>query len=372
MQRRVTVFTRAAGWLGLPRLFSTMHDHGFAVDLMCVKGAFALNSGHVDRVLALGTEAPDQAWIDGLLGCESEHLLLGDDDAVDWLIRTSIGGSQLETFLKARGYDIATMAQARNKYALTKLALELGIPVPSVKLLGADVTNEALVAELGSPLVIKSAFGFAGIEVFICSDANEIRQARDMLPKTQGGFAQRFVPGVALMVPAACRNGKVLSKFAAVKRSTWPPVTGPSTIVEIADHPLAGEYVDTLVAALGLTGFISVDFVIDAQQQYWLMECNLRPVPVSHYKGVLMDAWLNNRAVTLPEASNGTPSNQTLGEIMAVIRPPSNGEMGIRLNRFNMRPEYASASSISLLNSRANMKHSIAAALPTTGPAKPT
>jgi hypothetical protein len=305
MQRRVTVFTRAAGWLGLPRLFSAMHENGFAVDLICVKGSFALHSGHLDRVLALDADAPDQAWIEGLLGFEAEHLLLGDDDAIDWLIGTCPGSSQLEAFLKARSHDIATMAQARNKYRLAQLAAELGIPVPPVTRLSEQIASEALVENLGLPLVLKTAFGFAGNEVFICSELSEIFQVRDLLQQARDGFAQRYVPGTALMVPVACRNGQVFSKFAAVKRSTWPPVTGPSTIVEIADHPVAGNYVDTLVAALGLSGIISFDFVIDSQQQYWLMECNLRPVPVSQYKGVMIDAWLNSRMTTLPEGSNG-------------------------------------------------------------------
>ncbi len=303
MQRRVTVFTRATGWLGIPRLFRVIHDYGFAVDLICAKRSFAVQSSHVDRVLVLGTDEPDQAWINGLLGLESEYLLLGDDDAVDFLIRACARSNQLEAFLKARSYDIAKMAQARNKFSLAKLATELGVPVPPIKPLTGDAGT--LVADLGLPLVLKSPFGHAGNEVFICSEIGEVRQVRDFLQQSPDSFAQCYVPGMAMMVPVACKNGQVFSKFAAIKRSTWPPVTGPSTIVEISDHPIVGDYVDTLVAALGLSGFVSFDFVIDTQQQYWLMECNLRVVPVSHYKGVLMDAWLNSRTRTLPEGSNG-------------------------------------------------------------------
>ncbi len=35
----------------------------------------------------------------------------------------------------------------------------------------------------------------------------------------------------------------------------------------------------------------------------------------------------------------GTPASQSRGEITAVIRPPSKGETGIRLNRFRKKPE---------------------------------
>jgi predicted ATP-grasp superfamily ATP-dependent carboligase len=305
MQRRVTVFTRAAGWLGLPRLFKAIHDNGFAVDLICVEGSFAMNSSYLARVLTLREDDPDQAWVEGLLDFESEYLLLGDDVAVDWLVRTGARNSRLADFLNTRSYNLEKMEQTRNKYTLAGLAAVLGIPVPPVTRLSEGVDTETLVADLGSPFVLKSALGFAGNEVFICRHASEIHQVRDILQKSPDAFAQRYIPGKALMVAVACRKGQVLSRFAAVKRSTWPPITGPSTIVEIADHPIACDYVDTLVAALGLSGLISFDFIIDALQHYWLMECNLRPVPVSHYGGVLVDAWLNNRTSALPEGSNG-------------------------------------------------------------------
>ena len=35
----------------------------------------------------------------------------------------------------------------------------------------------------------------------------------------------------------------------------------------------------------------------------------------------------------------GTPDNQTRGLKTAVMQPPSNGEMGMRLNKFKKKPE---------------------------------
>jgi hypothetical protein len=89
----------------------------------------------------------------------------------------------------------------------------------------------------------------------------------------------------------------------AVKRATWPAETGPSTIVEFDRHPVAEEYAGRLVGSLGLSGIISFDFLMDLQGHYWLMECNLRPVPISHYRGLLPDAWLNQRASCLPHGT---------------------------------------------------------------------
>jgi len=37
-----------------------------------------------------------------------------------------------------------------------------------------------------------------------------------------------------------------------------------------------------LVAAWGLTGFVAFDFIVDAQGDAWLIECNPRPTSISH------------------------------------------------------------------------------------------
>jgi len=37
-----------------------------------------------------------------------------------------------------------------------------------------------------------------------------------------------------------------------------------------------------LIEAWGLTGFIGFDFIVDSQESAWLIECNPRPVSISH------------------------------------------------------------------------------------------
>jgi len=37
-------------------------------------------------------------------------------------------------------------------------------------------------------------------------------------------------------------------------------------------------------------------------------------------------------------SSTGTPSNHSLGDSTAVMRPPSSGDKGIRLKRFRKKP----------------------------------
>jgi len=300
MKGRVTVLTRTPLWIGLPRLYKNLSDCEFEIDLLCCEGSFAQNSDYLNRVLTLALDDSDQAWIDTLLSCPGEKLLLGDDEAVDWLLRTTQKSHELVIYTESRLSKLESMATARMKYRLAGWASELGIPVPELSRLDSSTDTGDTLSKFGWPLVLKSSFGCAGQGVFICRNLREIRRAKEALRQDSQAFVQKYVAGTPLMVPVSCVNGRVLARFAATKKATWPLETGPSTIVEIDNHPLAEQYVDRLVASLGLSGIMSFDFLMDLQGNYWLMECNLRPVPISHYRGLLADAWLNNEEKSLP------------------------------------------------------------------------
>jgi hypothetical protein len=300
MNDRITVFTRANLWIGLPRLYKPLRDCGFDIDLICLEGSFARNSDYLDRVITLSPDDSDQAWVDKLLSCPGEKLLLGDDQAVDWLLRTTEKNSDLATYIESRLSKLESIATARIKYRLARLGVDLDIPVPAFSPLNSSTDTGDLLSKYGWPLVFKSSFGFAGQGVFVCRSLRDIRRAKEALRLDSQAFVQRYVAGIPIMISVSCDRGRVLAKIAAVKRATWPPETGPSTIVEIENHPVAEGYVDKLVTSLGLSGIISFDFLMDLRGNYWLMECNLRPVPISHYGAVLVDTWLNNRETSLP------------------------------------------------------------------------
>jgi hypothetical protein len=300
MKGRVTVLTRATSWIGLPRLYRTLRDCGFDIDLICFEDSFARHSDYLDRVLALAPDDSDQTWIDTLLSCPGEKLLVGDDDAVDWLLRTTEKSHDLATYTESKLSRLESMATARIKYRLARWGAELGVPVPELSRLDASSDTGDMLAKFGWPLVLKSSFGFAGHGVFICHNLRDIRRAKEALRLDSQAFVQKYVAGTPLMVSVSCDKGRVLAKIAAVKKATWPLETGPSTIVEINSHPVAEGYAEKLVGSLGLSGIISFDFLMDSRDNYWLMECNLRPVPISHYGGLLADAWLHNKEKSLP------------------------------------------------------------------------
>ena len=94
---------------------------------------------------------------------------------------------------------------------------------------------------------------------------------------------QQFIPGVPAMRIVAAWQGRVLAGVSLLKACVNPQPFGPSTVVRYIDHPEMEETATRLVAALGLSGFASFDFVIaENGGGAFLIECNPRPVSMIH------------------------------------------------------------------------------------------
>ncbi len=290
--QQLTVFTQAKDWLGLGRIFPHIKDKGFDITLIAGEGNILSRSSCVDQVISISPGAGDQQWIEAILSAAGSKLLVGDDVALDWLLRQSLTNKAIRNLVTRTLGDIDKVLVARGKLELSRCAEEVGVPVPEIIPLSSSIDTGILHSRLGWPLVFKSGYGFAGNEVFICRNLRESRKAQGLLKSHPRSFAQKYIPGRPIMVALACCEGRVLSQFSVLKRACWPPEIGPSTVVEVVKIPQVEEHVKMIVATLGLSGMISFDFVRDVQGECWLLECNVRPVPVSHFSEALVDAWL--------------------------------------------------------------------------------
>jgi len=302
--RQVTIFTKAKSWLGIGRILPFIQEQQFRVNLIAPAGSIVARSSCVDSVVSLPPESDDTDWEKALLSFADDRILVGDDTAIDWLLRRAAGNEPLLTVLRGALGDLQNVRIARDKFQLAHLAGEVGVPAPEVMPVNSEVDAGDLCTRLGWPFVLKGRHGHAGNEVFICRNLRQARSALASLTPQSQPFAQQYIEGSPLMVSVACHQGKMLSNFSAQKEACWPLDTGPSTVVKLAIEPLAEAHATALVAKLGLCGLLSFDFIQDAQKQYWLMECNLRPAPVCHFGDSLLQAWLNNVAVE-PRIGNG-------------------------------------------------------------------
>lgn len=192
------------------------------------------------------------------------------------------------------------------KSRLVRFAAELGIAVPETRLARTAPELDQALGEISLPAFLKrdSSWGGAGVRA-VASAAEAQRVLRELAaPPGWAGVARTVLrqqdldylrerlaftpPGVTLQARAAgkpvnravaCWEGQVLGGLTLETLHALPE-NGPSTVVRSVRHAGIEDAARRLVAALGLSGFIGFDFMLDpASGQAWLLEMNPRATP---------------------------------------------------------------------------------------------
>jgi Carbamoyl-phosphate synthase L chain, ATP binding domain len=188
------------------------------------------------------------------------------------------------------------------KYETRVLAESFGIRVPKSKRVTSSGEAAAAAREIGFPVYLKKSFSWAGQGVVGCANEAEINTGylsmskktpwykqeikrwigRDWFPVNTSIEVQKAVPGTPVMYNAVTFEGKLLGGFFA-KRECIRNINGPSTIVKLGDNLECKAAAEKLVAAMGISGFISFDFMIcEKTGEAYLLECNPRPNQINH------------------------------------------------------------------------------------------
>ena len=132
---------------------------------------------------------------------------------------------------------------------------------------------------------------------------------RDWFPIDEAVDVQSAVAGTNAMYCALAWQGRLVGGFAGVPLATASE-SGPSTAVRLGPHLGMAEASRQLLAAMGATGFIGFDFILDQETgRPLLLECNPRPIQVCH---------LGHRVgVDLGKALAATMAGQTAPEMSA-------------------------------------------------------
>jgi hypothetical protein len=94
---------------------------------------------------------------------------------------------------------------------------------------------------------------------------------------------QSFMPGIPAMRTVSAWQGEVLDGVSFVAERIHPAPTGPSTVVRFVDNAEMAETARRIVAALGCSGFVSFDFMLDETTgRAALIEANPRPIGTTH------------------------------------------------------------------------------------------
>jgi predicted ATP-grasp superfamily ATP-dependent carboligase len=105
---------------------------------------------------------------------------------------------------------------------------------------------------------------------------------------------QPFIPGRSANAAVACYRGKLLAHV-CVEVLASDSLTGPSTIIQVIDHPGMSAAVEKMVQALKLSGLCGFDFILDDNDKPYLIDFNPHATQTSHlvsHDGRQPVAWL--------------------------------------------------------------------------------
>ena len=235
-------------------------------------------------------------------------LILPLDDTSAWLLRSLATDRSVSAALRDRlemslgepsGYAAAV---CRLEFMNVAQALNLRKPhhCEATSLEAAIATAE----KWGYPLVIKAEHTSGGAGVVIARNAQELsdrhrwglgkwfRQVVKNQVYNLAGFRdagraavmlQSYVPGIPAFRTVAAWKGRVLTGVSFVAEQIHPRPTGASTVIRQIENAEMDRAADRITAALGISGFVSYDFIVDRHDgAAWLIEVNPRCTGSTH------------------------------------------------------------------------------------------
>ena len=306
---------------GPARLPKPLSEAGFRVATLCPAKSVVGKSRYIEQRFELpesrSSRRMEAALVEAIRACRPTLIIPTDEQVVAWLQslvrrahararpnprRGLLDAEMLATLETSLGHPSRYDAMLMKSETL-KLAAEVGVRTPR----SATIENPAdalKVAEhIDYPMYVKTSFSWAGAGVRHCPDEKTLAEMmshsrparfswlrhavkqvadRDWYPTDTAIDLQQAIEGKPAMYTVAVHKGRVLAGFAGFALQTQS-ATGPSTIVRIGPHAEMAEASARLAGAMGATGFISFDFMIEAKTgKAYLLECNPRPIQIGH------------------------------------------------------------------------------------------
>lgn len=167
-----------------------------------------------------------------------------------------------------------------DKSATRDLALELGIPVAPGRMLRADDTAEGLLAEFGSPIVVKPIQSYRlnslhrREKVRVVATVEELQQSLAVVEPSET-LIEGFFPGQGIGVSIFADHGTVLQVFEhhRVREDDGASYYRVSAVID----PAMAAATARLVEAVGFSGIAMFEFKRQAAGRWILLEVNARP-----------------------------------------------------------------------------------------------
>jgi hypothetical protein len=314
------LFLALADYVGMDRLPAAMAKVGAVCALISPPGFYSSKTRFIERHFALfrhygiwlGT-AFARGRLETAVRIWHPDIVIPLDDVASNLLRgLTLSGpltDRLRHLINTSLGAPAGYAAPSSRAELMRVAFALGIRVPRFHV--ADDTGATLraAADWGYPVVLKAEHTCGGSGVVIAPDAHTLCAAltapsgfaamwrrcrlagRDWM-WTLAGLAQdqgtapvmqALIRGVPAMRTVSAWKGRVLTGVSFVAEHVHPAPFGASSMVRHIEHPEMEAAVLRLVEALGCSGIVSFDFMLDEEHgAAHLIEMNPRPIGTTH------------------------------------------------------------------------------------------
>lgn len=308
----ILIFAIEDGRFGPARFPEMLHKAGLSVAALCPSDNILAQSGFLGARHALppsrNIRVVAKTLAAAITVAPPKLIIPGDEQAVILLQAfaggrcSSLIGPEAKAIIAASLGDPRMFAASLFKSDTIALARSLGIPVPKSETVASAHEADRAGERMGYPVFLKQSFSWAGLGVAKCDDAKALRAAckaarprgmmlrhlvrkalgRDWYPAVTAMDVQSGIEGSTAMFSVLAWQGRLIGGVSGVRLAKIGPY-GPSTSVRLAHNASMADAAEKMVSALGMTGFVSFDFMVphDGSEPV-LIECNPRPVPVHH------------------------------------------------------------------------------------------
>lgn len=316
MDKKAMIIALAEDWTGISRLPAALKRAGFSVAALCPRRSFLAKTKFIDRLWTYPTFTYSRSKflylliVFALWRIKPDVIIPGDENALVALqniarILKKFGVRGLANSIRS-SIPVEEFDQVvQSKSLFNSKCQEWGVRVPRNERVKTLEEALKISPEFGYPLVVKYDFGFGSSGVTVCKNEEELKTAYTKFNGSQwkarakryvlnmlfimqaedvnGVSLQRFVQGPVGLAPFCSVSGEMYAVNPMIKLRTHPGPTGPSSVCQGVVSDEIKEAARKTAAHLKLTGFGSLDFVInESDGLVYVIELNPRPVPTSH------------------------------------------------------------------------------------------
>jgi ATP-grasp domain-containing protein len=301
-------------WLSSARLPAALKSAGLDVIAICDPPSPLRLTRHLSSLVILDKGSELAETLEGVVDRHKPVAVIPSDERslrrLQEIVTKQLGSAQLIELLSRslgspRGYGTLT-----SKWATAQLAQRLDIAVPAQTLVRTAAEAITFARDTGFPVILKRENTYGGMGCIVCRSETQIRLAIAKLrvasllrrgksstekfrppevhPLREAFIAQRFHEGPLAFATCVASNGNLVSGLAVIAEQVHPTPIGASTVICTLERPDLLEISAKLIEATGCSGFVGVDFILDATTgQPYLLEINARVTPLCQAAALL-------------------------------------------------------------------------------------